>query len=438
MALGGGTYVTQNKILPGTYINFVGTAVTDSTVSERGIGALALEIDWGADDSVFELTSENVETKSLESFGYLYSDDKLKGIRDLFKTVNKCFFYKLMNTGVKASNTFADAKYKGVRGNDILIKIEVNVDDVTKMDVSTYIGTTLADKQTVLPNTDNLEDNSWVVWKTNITLVATAGLELTSGSNGIAITSTEYQGALDAFESYTFNCLGCLSTTDTIIDLYIAYVKRMRTEIGKKIQGVVYKTNDADDEGIVSVENTVTDSGALASSLVYWSLGALASGEVNQALTNTEYTGEYTVDVDYTQSELELGIESGKFMFHNVNGNVRVLEDINTLVNYTDEKTSLFSDNQTIRVIDKIASDIAATFNTKYLGKIPNDNSGRISFWNEIVKQHKTLSDIRAIETFDNSDLTVLEGDTKKSIVVSDAITIINTMEKLYMNIVVQ
>lgn len=93
---------------------------------------------------------------------------------------------------------------------------------------------------------------------------------------------------------------------------------------------------------------------------------------------------------------------------------------------------------QTHRVLDQIANDIATLFNTRYLGKIPNDADGRMSLWNDIVAHHKALQDIRAIENFNSEDVTVEAGETKRSIVVSDAITIVNAMAQLYMTVVVQ
>ena len=39
MALGGGTFVTQNKTLPGAYINFV-SAAASATLSDRGIATM--------------------------------------------------------------------------------------------------------------------------------------------------------------------------------------------------------------------------------------------------------------------------------------------------------------------------------------------------------------------------------------------------------------
>lgn len=437
MALGGGNFLVQNKVLPGTYINFISAARASANLSDRGVAALALELDWGVDSAVFTVTSEDFQKDSLKLFGYSYDHAKMKGLRDLFKNINTGYFYKLMKTGVAASNTFCTAKYKGVRGNDLKTVVVTNVDDDTKKDVSTYLGTQLLDKQTVLPNTDNLVDTDWVVWKTNVVITATAGLALTLGSNGETITGTEYQAALDAFEAYSFNTLGCLSTTSGIIDLVVAFTKRMRDTVGVKFQAVVYKTY-SDHEGIIAVENAITDAGEVASSLVFWVTGVAAGCAVNKSNTNKKYDGEFTVNVVYKQSELEAALKAGKFILHKVGDDVRVLEDINSFITFTTDKNVDFSNNQTVRVLDQIANDIAVLFNTKYLGNVPNDAAGRISFWNDVVKHHQELETIRAIEDFKADDVVVLKGDTKKSVVVNDVVTVTNAMAQLYMTTIVQ
>lgn len=437
MAHGGGTFLTQNKVLPGTYINFVSAARASVTLSDRGIAALPLELDWGVDDAVFTVTSEEFQKNSMKHFGYPYDHEKLKGLRDLFRNIHTGHFYKLMNNGVAAENIYCIAKYKGIRGNDIKIVVATNIDDESKVDVSTYVGTRLVDKQTVLPNTNNLIDNDWVVWKKNVDMNPTAGLPLTSGSNGDVITGLQYQDFLDAIESYSFNTLGCLSVTEVIINLVVQFTKRMRDEVGIKFQTVVYKT-PADYEGVISVENKVLDEGVPESSLVYWVTGAEAGCPVNRSLTNTLYDGEFNVDTDYTQSELKDAILSGKFILHKVGDNVRVLEDINTFITVTDEKSSDFSSNQTIRVLDQIGNDIAALFNSKYLGNVPNDESGRISLWNDIVTHHQQLQSIRAIEDFEPEQVTVEKGNSKKAVVVNDVVTPVNAMSQLYMTVVVQ
>ena len=47
MALGGGTFLTQNKVLPGAYINFISVATASTNMSDRGYAAMGLELDWG-------------------------------------------------------------------------------------------------------------------------------------------------------------------------------------------------------------------------------------------------------------------------------------------------------------------------------------------------------------------------------------------------------
>ena len=150
------------------------------------------------------------------------------------------------------------------------------------------------------------------------------------------------------------------------------------------------------------------------------------------------YDGEYTVVVDKTQTELEACLNAGQFIFHNVYGDVRVLEDINSLTETTVDKGEDFKSNQTIRVLDQIANDIAKMFNTKFLGKIPNNASGRVSLWADIVAHHKQLETIQAIENFDSTLVTVEQGETKKSVVVNDVITVTNAMAQLYMTVVIQ
>ncbi len=434
MALGGGTFITQNKVLPGSYINFISASRASATLSDRGYAAMALELDWGVDGAVFTVEAGDFQKESLKIFGYDYSHSKLKGLRDLFKNIRAGYFFKL-NNGVKATCTYATAKYTGIRGNDLKIVITANVDDGTKYDVQTFLGTVKVDTQTVTTMAE-MKSNDFVDFDTTAVIALTAGTPLTGGTNGAAVTGVEYQTFLDKIEPYSFHTLGCLSTTASITDLFVQFTKRMRDEVGVKFQTVVYRTA-GDYEGIINLENDVTDDANVAS-LVYWVTGIAAGCAVNKSNTNKKYDGEFTVNVDYKQSELEDGIKAGKFMFHKVGDDVRVLEDINSFITFTDEKNSDFSNNQTIRVLDQIANDIAVLFNTKYLGNVPNDASGRISFWNDVVKHHQELQTIRAIEDFQADDVVISQGATKKSVVVQDVVTVVNAMAQLYMTTVVQ
>ncbi|HBE9724919.1 TPA: phage tail sheath family protein [Clostridioides difficile] len=433
MALGGGTFVTQNKVLPGAYINFVSATRATSSLSDRGTVAMPLELDWGIDEEIFTVTSDDFEKYSTKYFGYDYTHEKLKGLRDLFKNIRLGYFYKL-NKGVKASCTIAIAKYSGIRGNDLKIIVTTNIDDNAKFDVVTLLDNKKVDIQVAKVITD-LQDNDYITWKKDATLEASAGLVFTGGTNGEAVTGAEYQAFLDKIESYSFNALGCLATTTDIKNLFVEFTKRMRDKVGAKFQTVLYKKSDADYEGVVSVENKIKDTELLESSLIYWTTGAIAGCDINKSNTNKKYDGEFDVDVNYTQIQLEEALKTGKFIFHKVGDEVHVLEDINTFVSFTDEKNDDFSSNQSIRVLDQIANDIATLFNTKYLGEVPNDKSGRISFWNDVVKHHEQLQNMRAIEDFKADDVSVEPGSDKKTVVVSDAVKVISAMSKLYMTV---
>ncbi|HBF2379214.1 TPA: phage tail sheath family protein, partial [Clostridioides difficile] len=399
---------------------FVSATRATSSLSDRGIVAMPLELDWGIDEEVFQVTSDDFEKYSTKYFGYDYTHEKLKGLRDLFKNIRLGYFYKL-NKGVKASCSIATARCSGIRGNDLKVIVTTNIDDNAKFDVVTLLDNKKVDTQIAKVITE-LQDNDYVTWKKEATLEATAGLTFTNGTNGEAVTGTEYQAFLDKIESYSFNALGCLATTAEIKSLFVEFTKRMRDKVGAKFQTVLYKKNDADYEGIVSVENKIKDKDLAESSLIYWTTGAIAGCDINKSNTNKRYDGEFDVDVNYTQIQLEEALKSGKFIFHKVGDEVHVLEDINTFVSFTDEKNDDFSSNQSIRVLDQIANDIATLFNTKYLGEVPNDKSGRISFWNDVVKHHEQLQNMRAIEDFKADDVSVEPGSDKKTVVVSDAV----------------
>ena len=344
--LGGGVFVTQNKTLPGSYINFVSTSTTNSALGERGTVAIALALNKSA-GTVIELTKADFVAKCKELLGVEYADAKVAPLREIFCNSNKVYIYDL--------------------GED----------------------KTVAD-------------------------------------------------AISAFEPYEFNVICAYTDVADDITAYITGIKTWRDEMGKKAQLVVYNTDKVDYEGVINVVSTVSNDSADAYALVAWVAGAEAGCKVNESCTNKLYNGEYTIVTNKTQKQLEDCIKNGQVAFHLVYGDVRMLEDINTLTTTTADKGEDFKSNQTMRVVDQVANDIAKLFNVKYLGKIPNNASGRISLWSDIVAHHRELEKVAAIEKFDATSLTVEQGANKKSVVVNDVITVVNSMAQLYMTVVVQ
>lgn len=344
MALGGGVWVTQNKTLPGSYINIVSASKVTATVGERGVVALPMALNK-APGTVITITRQEFIKDSKELLGIEYASDEAKALREIFCNAVKVYIYD-MGTGGEAS------------------------------------------------------------------------------------------AAVAALEPYDFNIFCAYTGEAADITQYMTAVKSWRDDMGKKCQIVVYNQEKPDHEGVINVKSTVATGDAFA--LVAWVAGVEAGTAINESCTNKRYDGEHEVVCNLTQTQLELAIKNGEFVFHLVYGDVCVLEDINSLITTSDDKGEDFKSNQTIRVVDQIANDIAKLFNTKYLGKIPNDASGRVSLWADIVAHHRQLEEIRAIENFDSSLVTVEQGNTKKAVVVNDVVTPVNAMAQLYMTVVIQ
>lgn len=441
MALGGGTWLFQNKILPGSYINFTSLARASAALSDRGYAAAPFVLSWGPEREVFTVTSGEFQKNSKTIFGYSYDHPKMLALREIFLHATTVYCYRLGEGATKAACTFAAAKYPGARGNDITITVAANVDDAALWDVSTYLDGICQETQTVSGAAD-LVSNNWVDFKTAAQLTATAGEPLTGGADVTSITGDSHQAFLDKIEPYSFNALCCPSAEAVIVKLYAAFTERLRDQVGAKFQTVVWQPSTVDYEGVIGMWNEATHptiSDVDKQALVYWMTGAQAGVAVNKSLTNAKYDGELTVDTEYTQAQLEAALQAGKLMFHNNNGDTCVLEDINTLVSLTDEKNEAFQSNQTIRVCDQIANDTAVQFNTRYAGKVQNGNSGRSSLWNDVVKIIRELEKVHAVENFDDSIVTCEQGDKKKAVLlIINGLDVLNAMAQLYMSVVIQ
>ena len=86
-------------------------------------------------------------------------------------------------------------------------------------------------------------------------------------------------------------------------------------------------------------ETNTADHRSRSNAIVYYAAGAIGGCDINASNTNRTYDGELQVITKETQKELEQAIKAGKFMFHNVDDEVRVLTDIIRL--YRSKKTKM-------------------------------------------------------------------------------------------------
>ena len=432
MAYGKGPFTTQDKILPGMYVNVKGEAEIGSAVGSRGKVGVALNLDWGNDvGDIFKVTVKEFYSQCKEIFGYDYGDAKMLPLREIFKGANEVYCYRLNATeGVKASaSNFATAKYTGVRGNDIKVTVTASVDATDKFDVVTTLGDVVVDRQLAV-TANTIKDNAFLTFLTGSGFALEAGTKnLTGGTNGANGSTAQHTAFLSKLEAYQVNVVGSIYNVEGLGAIYASWVKSQRDMHGNCLQAVLYN-QAADHEGIINVDDSLD--------LVPWVMGKSAGCALNATLQNTTDDGEVKPVKEYTQAELETAIQQGKFVLHRVGDSYRVLADINSLVNITGDKTEDFKLNQTIRVIDQINIDACEIWNDNFLGKVPNTESGRLSFWSSVISLLNEYLGIGAIDEYDKDLVTVAEGTQRGSVVMQIPVTVATMLEKAYVTIVVQ
>ena len=126
--MAGGTFVAMNKVRPGAYINFESVPKPLMTVAERGVMTMPVAMEWGPQDTMITLLSEDLlNGKSIAKIGYDAYDEESLIFREALKNAYKAFIYRADTGGTKATATIGNltvaAKYAGVVGNRITVAV---------------------------------------------------------------------------------------------------------------------------------------------------------------------------------------------------------------------------------------------------------------------------------------------------------------------------
>lgn len=435
-----GTWVAQNKERPGVYVNYEGEGQSVGTLGERGTVTMPLSLSWGPSKQVITVEA-GANTQSV--LGYSITAPEMLPIREALKRASKLELWRLnagtQATGTDGANLTATANYGGVRGNDISVVVQENVDDDTQFDVITYLGGVERDSQTA-PDVDSLQANDLVTFSGTGTLAA-ATFTLAGGTDGTT-TNQDYADYLEAIEVYDFNTMALPSDDAPLKDLFVSFCKRLRDDEGKKVQVVLENYHTADYEGVISVKNGVVlaDGTELsAAQCTAWVAGATAGAQVNQSLTYSAYDGAVDVKPRLTNSQIVQALRNGEFVFTANNNRAVVEQDINTLTSFTPTKPKSFSKNRVIRVLDSINNDFVRIFSLYYIGKVDNNDDGRNLFKGECISYMDTLQGIGAIQNFNSqNDIIVLPGDQIDAVYAEVYIQPVDSIEKIYMNVIIQ
>ncbi len=435
--MAGGTWVSQNKVRPGVYINFIGEAKPLGAIGEKGVVAMALPLSWGASKQIVAIQAGEALVGKL---GYDAVAPQVLLIREALKRAKTLLLYRL-NEGTRAEANQGTisfkARYAGVRGNDIKIVIQTNIDDNAKFDVTTLVSGEVVDVQ-IVADLASLIDNEWVVFEGTGSLAATAGLSLSGGTDG-NVTNQSYSDFLSALEVYDFNAVALVSNENSLKAIYSAFIKRLREEEGRKVQAVLADYATADHEGIISVKNGVVLSDGTqldAVQAVAWVAGATAGAEMSESLTYQPYDDAVDVDVRYSHMEIESALKGGNFLFVQNRGRAIVELDINTFRDYSPTKGRAFSKNRVIRVMDGIANDFKTIFENFYIGKVDNNIDGRSLLQAECVSYLTLLLNEGMIQNFNSqTDLQVLPGTESDSVYVELYVQPVDSIEKVYIKV---
>lgn len=449
----GGTWIAQNKIRPGAYINFVSVPKAVGTLGERGTVAIGLPMTWGPHGALIKVTGDELLTGgSIPKIGCSATDTEESLIyRVALSGAFTALLYRTDKEGEKATATLQDnaedalaitAKYDGTSGNKITVVIAADTKQSGNSVVQILFNNLLKEEFSVgtISAIGDLESEyvDFDVKKASASVPKTAGTPLTGGTNGENDSST-YADFWKLLNTENFQCMAMYDKTASVAPLIKDMVEIWREKRGKKVQAVVYDYETADYEGIISVnQGFKTETETVDETMfMLWAASQTAGAEVNESLTAAVVEGAVQIINPIDEDEIADALQLGKFVLsYRQDGAVVVEKDINTLHTFTVDKNYAFSKNRVIRCLDEIANTAMLVFNRNYCGKISNDTKGRAQYKTELIHQIDTLVGIRAIDNFDGaSDITVLPGEDVDSVVVDMTIQPVDSMEKLYMTV---
>ncbi|MEK4844472.1 phage tail sheath family protein [Bacillus altitudinis] len=448
--MNGGTFTPgTEKKRPGIYFNFKTTAQQRITLGDRGTVALPITMSWGEPKTFISISGMEDLNKKV---GLNIDDKSLLLFREAKKKAQTVLLYRL-NEGEPAKAQISEnfnvlANYGGQKGNEVTIQVTENVLDSSKRDVVTYVGTDIVDKQ-VVTDVKELKQNKYVSFSGEGEVTITAGVTLSGGKNGVPSVA-DYTAFLEKAETEYFDVIALPNNTSTQLKAtFVAFVKRLRDDQGRKVQGVL-PNYEANHEGIINVTSgVVLEDGTeiTPAKATAWVAGASAGANFNQSLTFVEYEGAVDTLERLDNDQVEYRLSQGEFLFtfDARDRTVSVEKDINSLTTYTTEKNKTFAKNKIIRVLDAINNDL--TRELKDLIKLRKANGNDIPASDDGLQLVKTLitqyltqlQDGSGITGFDSeTDITIALNEDRDGFLIDLAVQPVDAAEKFYFNVEVK
>ena len=445
--MAGGIFTSQNKVLPGVYINTKSSGNVTANIGTKGVVAICEPLSWGPTGVISEYIPGDDPTpligKDITSADALFLREMTKG-SDVTAGPIKILLYRPTGaSGVKATATIGaltvTAKYVGTRGNDITIIISADPDVSGNYIIETSIDGRIADTQSVA-NLSSLVSNAWVDFAgEGTTITTTAGTALTTGANP-TVSTTDYSAFLTALEPYTFDIVCYDGADSTVRTAMASFVERVSNALGKKCQAVLSGGTAINSEWVINVNNGVklADGTTLtAAQATWWVSGAEAGAMYNQSLTYAQYPGAVEANPKKTNAQVEEAVLAGDIVFIDDFDIVKVCTDINTLTTVTPTKGKEFKKNRVMRTLNQICNDFYEHISNYFISKVDNNGSGRNLIKGWCVGYLNEMQANNGIQNFTSQDIEVLPGSEIDAVVINLAIQPVDSVEKIYTTITV-
>lgn len=458
--MAGGTWIDQNKVRPGVYINYSSVPSSLATMGERGVVCIAKQLDWGKSGEFIVIEDP---TECFAKLGYDQSDYSMNWLRQILLGTNrssgasKVLIWRLSCTGeanatatqTEDANTLSvKAKYAGVRGNNISVVVTADPDNSQShviFYVQTLVGSNVVDNQKLEAYSSsvalsNLKNNDWVEFTTKTGDAFVTTLTLSNGSNG-SVSPTAYSEFMTNAELQTWNVLAYGGSDAVTKSALTSFVKRLSNDEGKKVQACLSNYPTADNECVISVmEQLITDlTGRTFTNeeMVCWVSGATAGASVAQSLTYAAHPDAASISPILSSSQQIDAINAGQFAFIDEFGAIKNLQDNNTFTTFSATKGKAFRKNRVIRVLFGLANDIYKLYSRYYIGNTNNDDFGRSLLKGEILDLLNRYQGAGAVQNVIADDVTVSKGVDSDSVLIDLNCQPVDSIEKIYINITI-
>lgn len=466
-----GSFLFENKLRPGCYIQIKGVPRASSNMSERGTVAILMNADSG--NLITELSANDILTGASSAKGFPLSSftDTKSILNYVYPYVNSIILCRLNSGGAAASvvvladsetpKLTATAQFAGLAGNKLSVLIVAEKSGEGKYKGEGFFVRTSSDGEVVdeqnIKLAAELKDNDYVKFTKadGLVLAAVAAKDLTGGTNGTE-SDQNLTKILSKLSGMQWNTLGFCGK-DANRNVVETYIKHLREDKGKYRQGVLFNMASADYEGIISpyqafavddddVDYLETETEGAAETArqealrlrqmfaVGFVAAITAGSDVNISNTYAPVPSNVVevIPAPDEDEDVEAQLKLGLLTFtHNSANNIVIEKDINTLHTYTQTRTAPFSKNRVIRTLDELSNTKVAVWESMFIGKIDNNPTGRNLLKSQIMNIIQNLVKLGALSSSD-VQIMVEQGDDVDKVRSYETVRPIDAMEQLY------